>query len=1071
MRQGIRGLLIGLVLVLAACQGPPTFWLERDADGDQEFADGDTIPQDGDLDTICTPDTTRCASLSVIELCDEDGRGWRPYRVCPAEKVCLQSDDWASCEACANPPEGTLCCPGAFRCRGSDELQQCDGTGRNWLFSTDCSEQGRVCLEGTCVVPQDGDSAEDEPDAESESEVLCTPGSRVCIDYGRGAGVCSADGQHVEESYRCIDGYLCKEDGQCKKEECVNPFPGTCGLLLIVCCEGSFCVPTPDYPAGTCSPDPLPPFCTPGERVCADERTPAVCEAEGRTLTQLASCEYGESCIQGRCVVPGCPIECPDETACTANDMGQCRCQNPSACGGAILEPCCPGYSCSATDYHDSGYCQKNPEPCTPGVRSCLSKSVPQICEADSVTQTPLAECAGNQTCKEGRCVYEGCPPTCPNGRYCLQGMEGCGIVDCWDQPPQCGLLMPSCCPGSHCNIMIYGVLGYCVEDYDYPACTPGERFCSSGAPAVCESDGRTPALLEPCTDGVSCKDGYCQEPSCAPGALACATPITPTICEADGQTRAKLPKCLPGQNCNEGNCVYPGCPASCPEDQYCLKNSGGCTALDSCENPLLCGPGSQVCCQGFSCQLSRTNEQGDLEGFCIYADPPSDCTPGTRVCGGLGDIQTVDICEMDGHSRRTETLCSENEVCLNGRCQPPPCTPGALSCVTAYSPAICGEDGQTQISLGLCPPMTSCNEGHCVTPGCPPTCPQGQVCIDGVCQSSPTVCRNPTVCGLLLPPCCTGYKCSAIVYGVEGFCISTYPTCTPGERLCLTEDIPGFCEADGQSRVALPRCPEGTSCLNGLCRNIVTAIDCPAPCPENYICDTQYGQCVLDCLPCATGYHCDATTNSECVQDIPAACSPGVLSCLDAATPQICLEDGQTRLALASCANDTSCSEGHCITPGCPPTCDEGLTCNAETQGRCEYLPGPCNPSYCFGFSSDTQRCCQGYFCSSKSLNAPGHCIKDYDDPCLPGTRLCADAKYPAICQSDGHSRGLLPACPFGEICSDGNCTPKDGGYESGGPCYNPAFCDTGKSGECCPNFYCRDPLGLHESIGSCVQ
>lgn len=836
MRHHAWGLLIGWVLTLAACQGPPSIWLERWTDGDIDLP---PITQDGDAEdpvATCRADTARCVGLRRIERCDVASLTWHPYRDCPDDTVCQTSGDWASCGACQTPPAGFLCCPDTLRCGSPFEVQLCDATGREWVPYRYCPAE-KPCRDGLCTAQSDGDA--DDPS-------FCIPGSTSCVGT-KIVARCTADGMGHEDAYPCADGYSC-EEGQCREKQCVEPNYG-CLLSGVPCCPGSVCT-NEFYMEGVCStPDP---FCRTGEKSCIDAKTPVLCVGTGRLRIQLDPCAAGTSCVAGDCV--------------------------------------------------------KDTTHCAPGQLSCADSQTPQICELDD-TQTPLPTCFAGLECNQGHCAPPGCPPTCPAGQSCEAGDTRCHPVDC-SNPHHCGPLQPSCCLGYHCSATLHDLEGYCVigEGEDNPSCTPGERFCLQDHPAICEIDGRTPAVLPACSTGTLCTNGHCHwpgcpeecprenghalfcngstngdccpfycgsmfgpledccpgyhcerwpalgwaiclentpQPFCTPGAHSCSATGQPQTCESGGRYWIALPACETGAICLNGECVTP-CPA-CAAGYHCDATSGGRCLPDSCVESWPCelGSPSMPCCAGLVC---------DWQYHACVLDCP-DC-PNGFVCDATtgGTCQPDPSCKNPSFCSGSATVCCAGFHCDSnsspgyGLCQPDTtiCQRGERSCGNAVTPVICNSSGSSRISLQACTVPELCQDGVCTYPGCPSACPSGQHCdatTAGLCQDDPS-CQNLPVCGVSLPSCCPGSHCTDTFQSTTGTCQpdSDLPLCSPGARVCVGSNRAAVCAADGKTRAKLKACASGEFCFKGDC---VTDSTCKDP----IVCDFN--------MPCCPNSHC----------------------------------------------------------------------------------------------------------------------------------------------------------------------------------------------------------------------
>lgn len=204
----------------------------------------------------------------------------------------------------------------------------------------------------------------------------------------------------------------------------------------------------------------------------------------------------------------------------------------------------------------------------------------------------------------------------------------------------------------------------------------------------------------------------------------------------------------------------------------------------------------------------------------------------------------------------------------------------------------------------------------------------------------------------------------------------------------------------------AVPQCPAGTTCFQGLCA---------APCGE---------------LGCAAGFTC-VTSDGGAGGCVPSACAMvtcpegqvcGPMGCQDPCAGAVCPAGQVCRggacidpCAGVRCPMRQHCDAGRCV-PDCPcVACASGTTCN-EPAGRCE-APG-CATLRC---PAGTTRDCAG---------ALPRCVTPCEGVTCPlGTRCAPDANR---CVPD---RCFGVACPAGLTCAEGECVrpprPDAGGID----------------------------------------
>jgi len=195
-----------------------------------------------------------------------------------------------------------------------------------------------------------------------------------------------------------------------------------------------------------------------------------------------------------------------------------------------------------------------------------------------------------------------------------------------------------------------------------------------------------------------------------------------------------------------------------CLDSRDCETNQGYCEAYpgydygrcrDLCYLPDVPCPTDASCCMQDD---PRRICQG-YEGRCVNPDDMPACIreedcPATFYCDWPGDDIVQGHCLPRCNSRPD---CSDDLVCRNDQhcgagMQDGDCgggCPGGHICHPLYN--TCVEN------CPPCGPMEYCN---------PETAPECMACV------------NPEQCGVMMAPCCPGYKCSATVYGIVGSCI-----------------------------------------------------------------------------------------------------------------------------------------------------------------------------------------------------------------------------------------------------------------------------------------------------------
>jgi len=426
--------------------------------------------------------------------------------------------------------------------------------------------------------------------------------------------------------------------------------------------------------------------------------------------------------------------------------------------------------------------------------------------------------CNTHDECESGLCYFTGAQ------RFCSQACavdEDCSI----QSPGACCKVINSagvCYTAALCGggDIDAGTPGYCTAD---------EKRCLGLELQRCNSEGTDYEFYRECETACENKkctgedtDGDAEETLCTADETRCKEDSTTAIeiCAADGMSWGDHIDCAEtGQTCENGACIGEilGDPCnvnednSCEDDQeYCLADYAG--AAD--------GHCAKFCdIQGVYCPLGWECPHGECEpidGFCRSID---DCEADEycnkpKVTDEEGNVVEAEgglcarYCFENGESCAELYKCVEDPVDANyGKC-----TLKDPSCVVCSNDTECG-DGYycgilvTQTS-GCCMPscysdddcqsgMRCDEEGHCAfgegAGDCGGVCPKGHICEPTYNQcilncpqcpqnyrcdadSAPNcyqhACDNPYVCGLLMPPCCWGYSCNALAWGIEGVCV-----------------------------------------------------------------------------------------------------------------------------------------------------------------------------------------------------------------------------------------------------------------------------------------------------------
>jgi hypothetical protein len=259
----------------------------------------------------------------------------------------------------------------------------------------DCTLDGRICVDGTCVVPC------------GPGEIHCGPGVG-CVDTRTNASHCNGCGN------TCPSGQIC-DAGVCR-----CPDPGT------TFCDGAGCVDTTSNPSH-CSGCGI--GCPPGE-ICVNSA--CQCSEPGKTFCESVGC-VDTSSDHENC--SGCGIPCASDqvcvdSTCRCSDPGMTFCEgvcvdlqsHPGHCGfcGNTCSACCvsgtcdpPGWRLCPSGCVDTLNDQNNCNGCD---EFCPVPCLGGICDTGTGTGTgnecgPNGECPGCMVCTAGVCMEATCPP------------------------------------------------------------------------------------------------------------------------------------------------------------------------------------------------------------------------------------------------------------------------------------------------------------------------------------------------------------------------------------------------------------------------------------------------------------------------------------------------------------------------------------------------------------------------------------------------------------------------------------------------------------------------------------
>ncbi len=1069
------------------CQAPPA---NECADGDtvrERNAPGQCQESNGRPECSYPANERDCAGGERCEAgrCVDDPCAPNPCDAPPAER-------------CAPDGRGVLSFAAQGACAEVGGEAACDYDEQR----VDC-DPGEVCQNAACV-PVQGDPCDPNPCQEPPAEE-CGPDGVSRLSY-IGPGVCepidgAPDCSYEQRRTACADGDVCRE-GRC------------------VPVEGDPCDPNPCLraPDPGCAADGSTRLIYEGAGVCANVEGRPECNYE----PEEQACGAGEVCREGACeladdVCRPNPCQQPPEPSCSADGRSRISFRGPGQCADEEGRPACEyeriQNPCANDETCRDGECVEAGQACVPDP---CDVAPPPACSEDGTARIVYAD---GGTCEERlgapHCDFESAREVCdqPPAEVCAPDARAlltyAAIGRCLpgDEEATCDYAEArvACGPGQACrDARCVDVAGDPCADN--PCQNPPDEICSADqrssvafqGPGTCEvgADGgpecRYDRLNTDCAPEETCVDGACRaapdacdpnpcvdvpEDACAAdgvsvvrfGAGRCSEPFGELSCD---YPREALP-CEPGQVCRDARCVAGG-------GDLCDPNPCQNAPAPRCEGDALVvssGPGLCGVQDGApSCSYEERREAclfGCAEGACVVPDPcegqacedPAPrCAADARslIVPGNGRCVAVDgapQCEFRDEHR----ACADDELCLDGQCQPvgaDPCDPNP--CVEEVEPA-CDPDGRAVV-LAVFPGECEAREGLPVCRYEPriQDCPEGEVCIGGECAREanlcdPNPCQNPPVAG------CSGDAGARLVY--------------EGAGNCRIQDGQASCDYVPE-RIA---CAAGQLCARGECVDAGEDPCDPNPCQQapEAACEADgrgrviyaaQGECVaLDDAPrcfyppqreaCAADERCvggecrvvppDACADDPCGDAPPPRCAPDAVSVIEFSAPGRCedvddqaiCEFDQARVA---CDGDEICRQGECVPAG-PQPCEPnpcqappGARCGADGLRVISLAPGNCveldGQPFC-DYEAVPNPCLEGRSCED------GECVHRVD-ACDPNP---CDEPPPVQCAADGRSLlryGLgaceqrdfeaectyLPervVCAADEICLDARCVP----------------------------------------------
>ncbi|MBI4717362.1 MAG: hypothetical protein HY763_06120 [Planctomycetes bacterium] len=392
-----------------------------------------------------------------------------------------------------------------------------------------------------------------------------------------------------------------------------------------------------------------------------------------------------------------------------------------------------------------------------------------------------------------------------------------------------------------------------------------------------------------------------------------------------------------------------------------------------------------------------------------------------------------------------------------------------------------------------LCRSDADCNDNlACTTDSCDTVtgictnAPQHALCDNGRWCDGAEVCSDTLGCRPgIRPNCDDGVGCT------DDTCDETNDRCvhTADDFLC---DTGTFCGGIGQ-------CDPVADCQPAA----PPACDDGVPCTDDY-CDPDLDDCVHvpDDAVCDNGRFCDGAEachpSQGCVSVSPPDCGDGVActrdSCDDAIAGCVHQPDDSLCDNGLFCDGAERCDPSQNCVAGPPPTCDDGLTCTADTcdesTARCLHRSddSACDDGlFCNGIETcdasagclggPAPDCDDGVGCTADGCDETGDtCVHQPDDSRCDNGRFCDGTE---TCDAVGDCRaGTPPNCDDGVACTRDSCdeatlsclhATDDAACDDGTFCNGQEVCDPQAGCQAgadpCPNRQCR------ESDAQCVD
>ncbi|MCG3174228.1 MAG: hypothetical protein GMKNLPBB_02456 [Myxococcota bacterium] len=599
----------------------------------------------------------------------------------------------------------------------------------------------------------------------------------------------------------------------------------------------------------------------------------------------VPACKDGR-CVQGTCAPgfvdsnrdpsDGCELNCSPTIDPTE------RCDGvDNDCNPATLDGAADSRVGKACDTGKHGICKDGAGACINGQFQCVQTTQPKPSETcnnldddcNGLIDDNASGCTDGKFCQAGSCTNN-CSNECQTeGEKKCEGnqVRVCGNFDSdpcleWGLGPLCSGIQ--ICSG-----------GSCVDSCQHTCPSNGAKQCKDSTTVQTCGPNYDPDLCNEWGGDTKCSTGY----QCSNGQCVCTDDCGPEgskRCTTSGQVET----C--GRNYDSDTCLEWGGATSCPAETVC--NSGNCVCVDLCTTA-----GAKRCNTSGQVETCGTDYDGDkcLEWGGATACPTGqacnngvcaltcsdECASGQKRCNTSNQVESCGNYDGDACLEWGGAIgCGAGETCSSGQCVcVDQCTPeNSKRCNTNGQVETCGRnyDSDTCLEWGgatACPTGQSCSGGVC-----------GVVCSNE-CTSGAKRCNasgQVETCGNYdidlctewggAASCPTGQTCSG------GVCQSSCTNaCTKGQKRCNGSSTAETCDdynGDGCTEWGgSASCPSGTQCESGDCRKVACQ-SCTqgstTECLSSLVCARLDISNAYRCrIPCSGNGNCSSIPNSSC--------------------------------------------------------------------------------------------------------------------------------------------------------------------------------------------------------------